>query len=538
MFQRYLPLFFLLSVVHARAQQNTRLTEFVSELDTIRKNLGIPGMSVAVLDHDNIVLSAGLGFADIERQVKADTNTTFRIASVTKTFTSTLLMQLVEEGKLDLDTPISQFGLNLGNGRITVRHLLTHTSEGTPGSAFQYNGYRFGKLGAVIEQASGRPFFQLLMENIIRPAGMWHTAPGNNSNDYTEYCRKHPEMQPFFDTAHYYLAAPYALDESGRIVATEYLDEFGAFGGLASTARDLLKYASAVEHHRFISAASQRQVFTANKTNNGAATPYGLGWFVQNYKGEQFYWHYGQTQGESALFVIAPSRQLALAVLANTDKLSAPFPLGDGDILTSPAGQLFYKLFINKTLQNVDYQQPVDSIKKYLQQYRHSDADFYNKELITQATIANLRKDTVKAARLYNLYTALNKMKRKQLDPRKTIVALAGVGINREDSASFTLSAPSQVRVYGVGENCSTDLSSWCDYGWIENAKGKIIWQMQGQKASHAGGAVKNQRVETIISLPAGNYKLKYRSDGGHAFEHWDSAPPVDLFWGIAVLKP
>jgi CubicO group peptidase (beta-lactamase class C family) len=94
----------------------------------------------------SIVLQAGLGYADLKNGIKVTPNTTFRVASITKTFTSTIIMQLVEQGKLNLGTPITAFGIDFGNPNITVRHVLTHTSEGEPGRFFQYNGYRLSFL--------------------------------------------------------------------------------------------------------------------------------------------------------------------------------------------------------------------------------------------------------------------------------------------------------------------------------------------------------------------------------------------------------
>jgi CubicO group peptidase (beta-lactamase class C family) len=72
-------------------------------------------------------------------------------------------MQMVEQGKLNLDSCVINYGVDLSDSSITVKNLLTHTSEIEPGKYFQYNGYRCGKLGQVIEKASGIPFYQLLM---------------------------------------------------------------------------------------------------------------------------------------------------------------------------------------------------------------------------------------------------------------------------------------------------------------------------------------------------------------------------------------
>jgi hypothetical protein len=138
----------------------------------------------------------------------------------------------------------------------------------------------------------------------------------------------------------------------------------------------------------------------------------------------------------------------------------------------------------------------------------------------------------------YDLYAKLNS---PHIHKKRTVItriaSINNVTINQDLTQTFMLQNSTQIRVYGVGENCSGDFSSWCDYGWIEDSTGKIIWQMPGQKATHAGGAVKNQKVETTITLPAGSYKLRYKSDAGHAFNSWDSAPPDNFFWGIILFR-
>src|SRR5262249_36883878 len=92
------------------------------------------------------------------------------------------------------------------------------------------------------------------------------------------------------------------------------------------------------------------------------------------------------------------------------------------------------------------------------------------------------------------------------------------------------------LRIYALGEGTS---SRMVDYGWIENAKtGKTVWEMTYRITEHAGGAPKNRRVDTTITLPAGDYIVKYDSDDSHAFAEWNAAPPDDReAWGITVSR-
>jgi CubicO group peptidase (beta-lactamase class C family) len=485
------------------------LGKFVAGLDSIRAGLRIPAMAAAVMQGDSVLLEKGFGVPP---------TAVFRVASITKTFTSTLVMQLVEKGKLSLDSPVTRFGVDLGNPAITVRQLLTHTSEETPGSWYSYSGFRFGKLGQVIEKAAGVPYYQLLMENIVKPLHMYSTAPGDSLTHYFSYLAQHPDMWDFFQTAHARLVRPYQPDSLGRPVAAVYLDEFGAFGGLATSVGNLLQYSAAIGRHQFVSAATQRLIFTPNKTSDGKLTPYGLGWFVEHYKGLDYYWHYGQTSpGESGIFCKVPSKRLTVVVLANTDKLSTPFPLGDGDLFMSPVGQLIYRCL------TADGQ---------------PDKEFRNKELIVRASIDQFHGDTAAATRLYDSYAKENFGGMKGVPPAgDKLAGFSHVRVNRDLRQPFRLQRRRKLRVYGVGEDCSGDHRSWCDFGWIEDSAGKIVWQMPGQPVQPAGGAAKNQRVDTMVELPAGQYTLRYKSDWGHAFGNWDSLPPDDFFWGIVVYK-
>ncbi len=275
---------------------------FVKELENVRQSLKIPGMYIALKIGDSMVVDTGLGWADIEKKVKVSNTTTFRIASVTKTFTSTILLQLVEKKLINLDTPVSYYGIDLGNPKITIRHLFNHTSEGEPGTWYHYNGYRFGFLTSVIEQASGKPFYRLITEQILEPLQMKNSAPGISLAEYISYINDDSAVTEFFNNASSHLATPYAIDKAGNVIIAKYLNEFGAFGGMMSNAHDLLKYSAAIDQHTLLTARMQKQAFTHASLVNGNKSPYGLGWFCQKVDGLNYYWHYGQSPGEGAFF--------------------------------------------------------------------------------------------------------------------------------------------------------------------------------------------------------------------------------------------
>lgn len=75
------------------------------------------------------------------------------------------------------------------------------------------------------------------------------------------------------------------------------------------------------------------------------------------------------------------------------------------------------------------------------------------------------------------------------------------------------------------------------DYGWIEDEKGEIIWRMKAKDTKHAGGAYKNQMVDTVLTLNAGKYSVKYISDESHAYNNWNDDPPETPFYGIILYE-
>jgi len=174
-----LPVLLLATCSSVTAPQPARdAAEFEARLEALRRDLRIPGMSAVISSGDRVAWAHGFGYADVEDSIAATDTTAFHLASLTKTFASTIVMQLVEAGQLDLEAPVSDFGIVLQSpGVVRVKHLLTHTSEGIPGSAFVYNGDRFGLMDQVIARVSGESFGQRLARLILGPLQLAHSAP-------------------------------------------------------------------------------------------------------------------------------------------------------------------------------------------------------------------------------------------------------------------------------------------------------------------------------------------------------------------------
>ena len=315
--------------------------EFLSRLDQIRRDLSIPGLGVSISREQQVVVAGGLGQADVEAGIAPTGTTSFHLASLSKTYAATLLMQLVEEGRVDLDDPVSDYGVVLpSSGIVRVKHLFTHTSEGVPGATFSYNGDRFQLLENVIRQASGRAYAELLIDRILKPQQVRQTAP--NVQDAASFALMGFDRDLFVAN----LAKPYALDSAGRIVPSAYPSFFGVAAGLISSATEVAEYSLAIDRDAFLRPETKARVFTPATSNSGQPLPYGLGWFVQTVGGQRIAWHYGLWTANSSLIIKALDKHLTLVVLANSDRLSAPYPLGRGDLMVSPVAREFLDAFV------------------------------------------------------------------------------------------------------------------------------------------------------------------------------------------------
>ena len=321
------------------------LAQFESQLDHLRAQLAIPGMSAIVMAHDTVVWEGLFGITDIPSQRPVTPVTKFHLASLTKTFASTIVLQLVEQGRLNLDDPISNYGLTLpGPGIIRVRHLLSHTSEGVPGDAFRYNGDRFALLDQVIQRATGESFATRVMERIVTPLALDHTAP--NPLNATAFAASGRDATTYIAE----MATGYGIDSRMRPVPVAYPASFSSAAGLVSTARDVARYSTALDAGQFLTAATRTLAYTPSRGAGNRILPYGLGWFISTVSGHTLVWHYGYWTGNSSLIIKEPSRGLTFVALTNSDQLSARFNLGAGDLMSSSIAQTFVNAFVTGSL--------------------------------------------------------------------------------------------------------------------------------------------------------------------------------------------
>src|SRR6267142_1436735 len=116
-----------------------------------------------------------------------------------------------------------------------------------------------------------------------------------------------------------------------------------------------------------------------------------------------------------------------------------------------------------------------------------------------------------------------------------TLAQLEHMGDDEDARTPLRLTEETRVRVLALGEGRDGDMF---DYGWIEDADGRTVWRMKYDETEPAGGSDKNRVFDGVITLPAGNYVLHYRSDGSHSYNDWNTDPPDDPeSWGISVFR-
>jgi ketosteroid isomerase-like protein len=348
--------------------------------------------------------------------------------------------------------------------------------------------------------------------------------------------------QQRFDTVSKILAQPYALDREFKLTKISYPQGFSTSAGLISTVLDMAKYDIAIDQNKFLAKETQQLAFTPAVSTKGESLPYGLGWFTTSYKGTKLLWHYGYWTGNSSFILKVPEQNITFIIMANSDNLSRPTDLGAGNALSSPVGMAFLKTFIfpekfGENMPEISWNAPVTELKTQLNAVAAKPyADVYRTDLVSKVRIYQNTGRAAEATPLMKLYGELySKPMPEDLLKLPVVAQIVEVLDNEDKSQAFNLTSSQEVRIFAIGEGQGGEMF---DYGWIEDVdKGSRVWEMQAPKTAHAGGAGKNRIVDVVITLPAGNYKLRYKTDDSHAFDHWNAMPPDINFWGVAVYK-
>lgn len=297
----------------------------------------IPGLQVAVVRRGRIVLLRSFGIANVQDSVPVSDKSIFPVNSCTKAFTGVAVMQLVEEGKIDLSAPVSEYleGLPASWRPVTVRQLLTHVS-GLPnildvldpstgkltgrddedaawakvqamplaspaGERFRYNQTNYILLGKIIDKYSGQPFARFFGARQFRAAGMTNTLFGDSRDTI-------PRLAPSYR----YVRSldGHALGEDRLIFSYAEFPPFRrAASGLNSTAEDIARWIIALQGGKLLKTkATLKTLWTPGTYNNGSPTQRALGWVT---KPRHRHGAVIATGGSRAAFFVYPEDDLA-----------------------------------------------------------------------------------------------------------------------------------------------------------------------------------------------------------------------------------
>ncbi len=308
------------------------------------KRLDVPGVAVGIW-YNGEEFSAGLGITSVENPLPITPETLFQIGSISKTFTGTLLMQQIEKGRLNLDTPIRTYlpKLKLSDAlvaeKVTTRHLLNHTGgwigdyfndfgtgndalakmvksisdlpQITPlGEVWSYNNTGFNIAGRLVEVLNHKPYEKAAHKQLIDPLGLRQTFFYPDDRILTNrFVAGHSRQD-----GKTRVALPWAV---GRAI--------NPVGGVVSTVVDLLKYA---RFHMGTGRNSEEQQILARESLEAMRFPQAeaggrgkicITWFMRQAGELTVFGHGGATHGQQASLQIIPEKDFALAILTNSD---------------------------------------------------------------------------------------------------------------------------------------------------------------------------------------------------------------------------
>ena len=345
------------------------------------EELGVPGVALGVLAGGEEE-TAGLGVTSVENRLEVTPDTLFQIGSIGKTFTATLVMRLVEEGKLELDAPVRNYlpDFRLSDEQAaagaTIRHLLTHTGgwvgdyfddfgwgddalarmvdrvgelpQLTPlGEVWSYNNSGFYVLGRTIEVVTGQTFEAAMRELVLDPLGL--------------------------EDAYYFMddvitrrfVVGHELDESEQtIVARPWPIGRAAHsaGGIVTNVRELLRYARFwIEGGDLLRPESVTEMLRPQVEIGGNVDAIGLAWMLLSVEDVRLIGHGGGTKGQISWLGIAPEHGFALVVLTNHQR---------GGIVADRVAEAAYEAYLGvREPEPAAIELPPERLQEYLGRY-------------------------------------------------------------------------------------------------------------------------------------------------------------------------
>lgn len=318
----------------------------------------IPSVAIAVVKDDEIVMSEAFGYKDVENKIPATPKTQYGIASCSKSFTSTIIAMLVDEGKLDYDVPIIEYFPDFkmydefATKECTLRDMLSHRTGLAPHDALWidtidrstlwerlrylkpmapfraqtlYNNTIYTLIGHIAEKITGQTWDDLIKERLFKPLGM------TNSNTSADDMVKAPDY-----------AIPYWEGKDGIVRKVDVLnvDLGGPAASINSCVEDLIKWVNfhindgELNGKQIVSKENMQQMHTMNVPFKlfpwlyeelPHCGGYGMAWFTDGYRGNQFVWHTGEIEGYCSIIGFLPDKKIGITMLMNLHKPCMPF---------------------------------------------------------------------------------------------------------------------------------------------------------------------------------------------------------------------
>jgi CubicO group peptidase (beta-lactamase class C family) len=330
----------MFNLAFAQPKEDELLTSQFDKILSDRFKADEPGVTALVSRNGQVIYQKAFGMANLELGVPMQVDNIFRIGSITKQFTAIAILQLMEQGKLDLQDEITKYipDYPTQGNKITIEHLLTHTSgiqsytgmkdfieritldlkptemidhfknepmEFEPGTKWNYNNSGYYLLGYIIEQVSGKTYPEYIEENFFKPLGMSHSLYGS---DITIVKNR---------------ASGYSRGDNGyeNAQAMSMTQPYSA-GSIQSTVEDLFKWNQAVHEYKLVKKESLDKAFTNYKLADGTETDYGYGWSFGYVQESPTIEHGGGINGFSTMAIYLPKEDVYAVVFANCECIS------------------------------------------------------------------------------------------------------------------------------------------------------------------------------------------------------------------------
>ncbi|MCC6745044.1 MAG: serine hydrolase [Acidobacteria bacterium] len=350
----------------------TELAAVEEAIDAKRKELGIPGASIAIVKDDRIIYMKGFGLRNVDKNLAATPYTLYAIGSSTKAFTAMSVVMSADDGKLSLDDaprkylPFFKLQDAEADAKITIRDLLSHRSglnrtdlpwitgkltrdeiievaaRAKPtaklGEKFQYQNVMFLAAGQIVARAENTRFESFVTSRILRPLAMtrsvWTAKAMQESKDH---------------------ASGYSYNHTTKVLKNlpvRDIEAMAAAGGIYSSAREMAEWlrlmlgGGVYNGKRLVSEKGFEQL-TTPQIKIGGTSAYGLGWFLHDWHGHKVVEHGGNIDGFNAQVAFMPDQRLGFVLLTNVtssplgafamEKVWSAFTGKPGEVAAGPA---------------------------------------------------------------------------------------------------------------------------------------------------------------------------------------------------------